>query len=216
MKFALPADRNEKIKILIMIGLFGAMIGYALINFLLLPFLAEVKAKQARLDELRELLWRAETEIQQIAHNRNRNIDTVRNILDISEQQRFILRPSLGNYLLVAEASLLRIAEETGISIANIREASAPPPATDGQRQTPALWPYSVSFTLHAGLHDLARLVHHMHTSNPYLALTTIAIQSGATDTFGRHNINITVQWPVWRDPEFPNRLAAELLTEGE
>jgi hypothetical protein len=221
MKLALPADRNEKIKVLFMIGLFAAIGAFVLFNFGLNPFLEKAKKQKARLEELDQLLWRAENEINQIQRNRNRNLEALRSIRDVSETQRFILRPSLGNYLLVAESLLLQIAEESGVTLSSIRETGGPPPtgATANPRDRPStawFWPYSVSFSFHAGLHDAMRFIHHLQSHNPYLAITGIAISSGTRESPGQHGFSISVQWPVWRDPTYPNRLAAELMTEED
>jgi len=218
MKIALPADRSERIKVLIMIGLFGIVILYALVHFLLMPFFASIRAGRTQQEELNTLLWRAERDIQQIQRNRERNKETIQHVLDISETHRYILRPSLGNYLLVAEANLLRAAEAAKVTIGNIREVSGNPPAVAPAttRQQPFFWPYAVSLTMQAGLHDLTRFVHILQVHNPYLAIVSVGINAGSQQDPTLHAINLTVQWPVWLDPDHPTRLSAELLADEE
>ena len=214
----LPDDRNERIKVLAMIGLFSAAILYAIVFFLLMPHFAKVRDDAARLVELEELLWRADRDIQQTLQNRSRNTEIITEVLDISETQGHILRPSLGNYLLVAEAILTRTAEQTDLTISNIRETSGPPPQTDPARanQAPAFWPYAVSLTLQTGLHDLARFIHVLRQQNPYLTIVSMSVSAGTDNNPARHTTNMTVQWPVWLAPDHPNQLAAELLADGE
>lgn len=218
MKFQLPADKKERNKILFMIGLFSMAILYALITFLLVPYWARVRTDREHLAELEDLLWRADREIRQTQQNRTLNIETITQILEISENQRHILRPSLGNYLLVAEAFLTKMAEKSNVTIRNIRETSGPPPAVDAAsaNQQPAFWPYAVSFTMVAGIHDFMQFVHTLQNNNPYLTLISIGVTAGADNNPAQHAINATVQWPVWKDPERPNRLAAEVLTDEE
>lgn len=218
MKFQLPTDKNERNKVLFMIGFVSIGILYAVITFGLLPYFARVRADRDRLAELDDLLWRADRDIRQTRQNLNRNIEIINEILDISETQRYILRPSLGNYLLVAESVLQQNADQIGVTIRNIRETSGPPPAASAAtaNQLPAFWPYAVSFTMTAGLHDFLQFVHTLQNNNPYVALISVSITAGPDNNPEQHAINATIQWPVWKDPDRPNRLAAELLADEE
>ncbi len=218
MKLQLPADKSERNKVLFMIGLFSVGILYVVITFGLLPYRANVRTGRERLKEIEEKLWQADRNIRQMQANRARNIETIQHILDVSETQRHILRPSLGNYLLVAEAELNEVAEQAGVTIRNIRETSGPPPAAEQARanQLPALWPYAVNFNVEAGIHDFILFLHSLQNHNPYVAVVNTTVSAGTAQHVARHVFNVTVQWPVWKDPEQPNRLSAELLTDEE
>lgn len=219
MKIKLPDDRNERIKILFMAGLFGIGILYVLVAFVVLPYFAAVSQDRRRLAELDELLWRAERDINQTERNRTQNAETIQQILGISEIQRHILRPSLGNYLLVAEDILKRAVQDLPVEILSIREISGVPPPipeTGLPAGRGALWPYSVTINLHANLHTLVRFTNRLRRENPYLAITSLNINAGPPTVPVMHNISIQIQWPVWSDPEHPNRLAAELLADEE
>jgi hypothetical protein len=219
MKLPLPEDPAERKKIFFLAGIFAMGFLFLFVQFALLPYFARIRANKDRVAELDGLLWQAERDIRQAEPNRIRNRENVQRILDISEKHRHILRPSLGNYLLVAESILHRTAEQASITIEGIREASGPPPAQEPGRTTqgPTLWPYAVNLTLQAGLHDLTRFVHILQKQNPYLAITSLVVQGGEPNTPpGVHSINMTIQWPVWSDPDHPNRLSAELLADGE
>lgn len=219
MKLPLPEDPAERKKILVLIGIFGMGFLYLLVQFALLPYFAAIRSNKERLVELEELIWKAERDIQQASPNRQRNQDNIERILDISETKRHILRPSLGNYLLVAESILHNTAEQTSITIEGIREVPSSPPARatgKAAAQAPVLWPYTVNLTFQAGLHDVTRFVHILQNQNPYLAITSMVIQGGGARNPGQHSINMMIQWPIWRDPDHPNRLSAELLADGE
>jgi len=213
----LPEDRNEKIKILVMIGLVGAAILYALVFFLIMPYFTKTRGDAIRLEELEQLVWRAERDIQQMTRNRDLNTSILKEILDISENRKFILHPNLGNYLLVAEGILHRTAAQENIEILSIRETSGPPrPPDANDRNQSAFWPYAVSLTLEVGLHELTRFVHRLQRENPYLAIVSLSVTAGTPSDPSRHNVNLTIQWPVWRSPDHPNRLAVELLADEE
>ncbi len=218
MKFQLPEDKASRNKILFLIGMVSVALLYAIIMFGVIPYLSRMRMGRERLAELNDLLWQAERDIRQAPQQRARNIDVVNEILEISENQRFVLRPSLGNYLLVADAFLQQVAEQSGITLQNIRETSGPPPASAAANpnQLPAFWPYAVSFTASASLHDLLHFIHTLQKENPYIALISLSVTAGRDQQLGQHAINATVQWPVWNDPERPNRLAVELLADEE
>ena len=217
MKIQLPADKGERKKILFMIGLFSVGILYAIVAFGIVPFRARVRADRDRLAELEDLLWQAERDIQQIPRNRDRMIETIDHLLRISQTEQYILQPRLGNYLLVAEAILEEISEQVGVPLHNIRETSGPPPQRDDSRnELPAFWPYAVSFSLETSIHDLLRFVHALQNDNPYITILNITVSSGSPNGPASHVVNATVQWPVWKDVERPNRLSAERLTADE
>ncbi len=219
MPWKLPDDRNERMKIFFMIGLVSAGILYALIMFAILPFFATVREDRQKSEELDALLWQAERDVQQTARNRQQNTETIEKILAVSEDEKHILEPNLGNYRLVAEEILDRARRSLDIEDFTVRNASAPPPAVP-EKGVPAghaqLTPYTVTITLRASLHDVTRYVKRLQQENPYLALTTIAISASTDSPPVKHQVTLQVQWPVWTDPATPNRLAAEHLADGE
>ena len=217
MKLRLPADKDQRNKVLFIIGLFSVGVLYVIIAFGIIPYRANVRAGRERLKELEDRIWQAERDIRQIPTNRERNIETLKHILDVSESERYILQPSLGNYLLVAEAQLTQIAEQAGVTIRNIRETSRPPPATQVRpNQLPVMWPYGVSFTMENSIHDLIQFFHTLQEQNPYISVVNATVATGSAQGPARHTINVTLQWPVWIAVDHPNRLSAELLTDEE
>lgn len=218
MKLSLPTDPNERKKILILIAIFSMAFLYVGIRFAVMPYLSSMKEKQARMEELEDLLWQADRDIQQMDRNRKRNADTINTILEIAEVQKHVLQPSLGNYLLVAEAQIKEWAELANVTVENIRQISGPPKIDTAKKgKGPAFWPYSLAIQLTEGLHDLTRFVHIIQKDNPYLTITAIVVNAGPADEpIIRHSVNMTLEWPVWTDPEHPNQLAAELLADEE
>lgn len=218
MKIQLPTDKKERNKILFMIALCGVVILYGLIMFVFVPYRSRVRTDRERLAELEDQLWQADREIRQIPHNRERNIEILNYIIDVSESQEYILRPRLGNYLLVAESLLEQAANEAGVQLRNIREASSPPSSQDAndREDLPALAPYNVTFSVHAGMHDLLRFVHTLQQANPYLTIANLTMSAGSDNSQSIHEINIFVQLPVWKHVDRPERLQAERISAEE
>ncbi len=218
MKFQLPDDKKERKKVVLVICIFSLIVLYAIIMFGFIPYRARVRMHRDRLAELEDKLWQAERDIRQIPQTQKRNIEAINHILDVSGSA-YILRPRLGNYLLVAESFLEEIAQQAGIRIYDIREASSPPPPSQGDStatDTPALWPYTVSFRTTVGIHDLMQFIHSLQNANPYLTLINVSITAGSDNGPAKHVVNASVQWPVWKDHEKPNQLTAERLSLEE
>lgn len=220
MAIKLPDDKQERIKIFVLIGIFATAISYVGATFLLGPYFKAGREKRARIAELDDLLWRAEKDINSIRGNLRRNTVTVSNILAISESQRYILRPSLGNYLLVASEEIEKAANAAGVTIDNIRDTSGPPPkVTDGESKNinhSRFWSFAVDISLQADIFDTINFLDQLLKRNPYIAVYKLAIIPRDDASPLKHMINIGIQWPVWRDNDHPNKLAAEQLADEE
>lgn len=217
---AMPDNPTERKKIIAMIIL-GVLLGaYLLINFLLLPYFATVREKRERVEELEHLIWRAETELQAVDRNMQRNASLVDELLDISERQRLILRPSLGNYLLVASEIMDRHADGLNLTLDPLTEPSRPSRQSSINEQqaggTMRFRPYTVNATLTGGTHALVQFLRRLETSNPYLSITRLIIMEDPETGPDSHFFSLSVQWPIWVEPEFPRRLEAERIADEE
>ncbi|MBT3193030.1 MAG: hypothetical protein HN341_10785 [Verrucomicrobia bacterium] len=215
----LPADKNERTKILLLIGIGVAAIGYGVYMFGLSPLLAKRKATQARIAELEDLLWKGRKDIDMVPQYLKQNGEVLDQILQVSEVKRQILRPNLGNYLLVAADIIGHNADVLDLNIDSINETSAMnrtgAPNASADTDGPRFKPYTVNVTLTCGLGDLVRLLAALETENPYLCITRLGV-IGRSDSPERHAISFDVQWPIWEDNAHPMRLAAERLSDKE
>lgn len=214
----LPEDKTERNKILILIAIGVMFVGYGGHMFVLTPFLQGRQETQASVAELEEKLWRARQDIDITPHNLERNREAVSHILEISETRRQILRPNLGNYLLVAADIIGRHADTLGLEIESINETVATGPAPRGGEvdpNAPRLRAYSVNVSLTCGMHDAVRLLRSIEVENPYLCITRLGV-IGRLESPTEHAVSFDIQWPIWVDPTYPVRLAAERLADEE
>jgi hypothetical protein len=214
----LPEDKTERNKILILILIGVAAVGYGGHMFLIAPFLQDRKDTEAHITELEDKLWRARKDIDITHHNLERNREAVNHILEVSETKRQILRPNLGNYLLVAADIVGRHADALNLEIESINETAAPSttaPVDEADPNAPRLKAYAVNVSLTCGLHDTLKLLRAIETENPYLCITRLGV-IGRPQSPTEHAVSFDIQWPIWADPTYPVRLAAERLADEE
>lgn len=216
----LPENPDERKKAIAAIALGVVVLLFVTFMYGLQPYLASIRARKERVTELEDEIWRAEKEIKAMDRIREQNNDIVTRILNESEVKRHILRPSLGNYLLVATEVINQAASGIKISIEAINEMPAPAVTTKkGQaknQQDDRFAPYTINLSLTAGLHDLARFIHRLESGNPYLAVTRLIVMAQSSENPEQHFISIHLQWPIWVDDEHPQRLKAERIADEE
>ncbi len=213
----LPEDKTERNKIFILVAIAVAFIGYGGHMFVISPFLAKRQESNVRVEELEEKLWRANKDIDITPLNLDKNREALTHILEISETKRQILRPNLGNYLLVAADIIGRHADALGLEIESINEtvASGNPVSGNDDANAPRFKAYSVNVSLTCGLHDTRSLIRAIEMENPYLCITRLGVIGRPEDPM-RHAVSFDVQWPIWADPTHPVRLAAEMMSDEE
>jgi len=215
----LPSDKNERNKIFMVIGIAVAAIGYGVYTFGVNPLMAKRQATYARISELEELLWQGRRDINMIPQNRRQNCKLLSEILETSETKRQIIRPNLGNYLLVAADIVGRHAEPLGLKIDTINQMTPThrQPVAGAKRDPngPRFRVYTVNVSLSAGLSDLAMLIGALERDNPYLCISRLGVIGDAT-TPEKHNVSFDVQWPIWIDASHPMQLAVEKLNDEE
>ncbi len=213
-----PADRKKAIAGM---ALGGLALLYVAFTFGLQPYRASVRARRVRVAELENEIWRAQKDLSAIDQVREQNNQIVARILAASEQDRHILRPSLGNYLLVATDAINRAAAGLDIQIDTIKEL--PQPVTAAPKKTEEtkppqnrFAPYSVNLSVIGGMHELARFLHRIESDNPYATVTRLIVMEQTADTPEKQFISLHLQWPTWVDEGHPQRLQAEMIADEE
>lgn len=216
-----PADRKKAIAAMAVGGLALLFVSF---TYGFLPYRASVRARRERVAELENEIWRAQKDLSAIDRVREQNSGIVARILAASEEDRHILRPSLGNYLLVATDVINRAAVGLDIQVDTINELPRTAPVTtpkknDDTKTAPPpsrFDPYSVSLSITGGLHELARFLHRLESANPYATLTRLIVMQQSAETPEKHYISLHLQWPIWVDDSHPQRLQAEVIADEE
>jgi hypothetical protein len=213
----LPEDKAERNKMLGLIGIGVIALAYVTFAFGISPFFQKQNAAEIRISELDDSLWKSKKDIRNAPLNLEKNNELLTRILEVSENRRHILSPSLGNYLLVATDIISRHADAVGITIESIRETrptnSQLPEGHDPNG--PRFKPYTVNVNLTCNFIELMKLIEALETANPYLCITRMGIFGRAKD-IEQHAVSFDVQWPAWIDNDLPLQLAAEQLSDEE
>jgi len=217
----LPNNPSDRKKVIAAIGVGAIGILYLLFTFALQPYLANMNMRRARIAELEDSIWRAEKDLNSADLNMESNAAIVKDLLTVSEVRHFILRPSLGNYLLVANGILRSASERLQISLDIISEVPQNVPKRQEQdekntSETSRFAPYTVSLNITAGMHALVKVLHQIETENPYVTLMRLMIMKQENTTPEEHVVNMHIQWPIWVDNDHPRRLEAEQIADEE
>ncbi len=148
-----------------------------------------------------------------------RNRDLIDHLLDVSEARRHILRPNLGNYLLVATDIIEQAADALGLEVDSIDETTPVGAHVSSHGEAdpngPRFKAYNVNVTLSCSLHDLVRFIRRLEEANPYLCITRLGVIARPA-TPEVHAASFDIEWPVWVENRHPVRLAAERLADEE
>lgn len=213
-----PAARKKAIAALV-VGALALL--YVAFTYGFLPYRASVHARRERIAELENEIWRAQKELSAIDRVREQNNMIVARILAASEQDRHILRPSLGNYLLVATDVINRSAAGLDIQVDTINELprTAAVDLKKSEESTPPpnrFAPYSANLAITGGLHALARFLYRLESANPYATVTHLIVEEQSANNREKHIISLHLQWPIWVDDGHPQRLQAEMIADED
>lgn len=211
----LPENPEDRKKVIAAMAVGGIALLYVVFTFGLQPYRASLLARQVRVNELEEQIWRAQKDLNAIDRVNEANNAIVAQILAASEQDRHILRPSLGNYLLVATDVINRATAGLSLQIDTINELPRSAPATKSPTAN-RFSPYTVNLSITGGLHNLARLLHRLESKNPYITVTRLIVMEQSAANPERLFISLHLQWPIWEDKEHPQRLQAERIADEE
>lgn len=212
----LPEDKSERAKVLVLIAIGAAAVVYAIVQLGIMPMIKAQKQGAARIIELQEALGLADLDIEQMKRDKERNKQTVQQIVDISEAH--FLRPSLGaNYSLSATGIIEKHAQLAGIQLDFVREVGISeipnPPLQTTERTLKA---YTTRVTMQCGFHALSKFLEGLESDNPYLCVVGLNIAGQPAKDPENHVIVLEVQWPVWADQNTPDELAEQLKEEDD
>jgi hypothetical protein len=207
----LPSDKKELIKILVLVLMGVVLVGYLVAIGVVKPMRASQKERMNKIADLRREIRRAEEQTDRIREDRARNYQAVSNILHLAEEQGYVHKATLGNYLLGASEIIERLARETGVALEPVREIGVSDVPHNPERVTAnAFRSYTVTVGASCGLHDLYTFLKAVEESNPYLCVSrmTVATRAGTPE---KHRASLEIQWPIWADDGMPARFREQL-----
>jgi len=211
----LPQDKNERNKVLGLVGLGIAIVCYVGYTFGVKPFLQKRQDFFNNISELEDKLWKADKDIGMIPSYFEQNNKIISGIIDISENKLQILHPNLGNYLLVASDIIDRHADYFNLTVTSIKEVASPESfSKNNDTEDPKaarFKPYTVNVSLECSFYELEKLIGSIEKENPYLCITRIGV-IGQPENVMKHSVSFYVQWPIWVDEKHPIKLIAQQM----
>lgn len=210
----LPEDPKERIKILVLVGIGVVAVIYTAIALVIKPLFSAEERYRKEIADVNESLMASQRDMNHMLQEREGNTRSLNAIVEISDRQRLILHPRLGNYELGAREFLEGVAQRTGVTMASIREIGVTQmPQSPDLKTEKALKFYTLRVNMEGGLHDLMRMLATLETDNPYIGLSSLTINT-RPEMPAKHQIDIELQWPVWADPKM-NEIIKQRLEEA-
>ena len=213
----LPEDKSERIKLYALFGVGAAFVLYLAGMYAIRPLQNVKQERREKIAALRGDLSKARTVIKLVSRSRRMNADIVDEIMALTERRHHVLRARLGNYLLGASELLETHAVAAGIELKSVSEVGiSDPPVGADEVPSSAFRIYTARVETQCGLHALRELIHKIEESNPLIAIASLTI-SGNPAQPAIHDVRFDIQWPIWRDPDHPDKIRASvrLLEEG-
>ena len=207
----LPDNRNDRIKVLVLVAVGSIGVVYGVAFGLIRPLMARNQKLTDDMDRINRNLGSSAVLISRIETTRAENIAIANEVRDISA--RYLLKPRHGNYLIGATRYMeqctdpdsgIQSINELGVSVLETREPSAGP---DQPKKT--FKSYTAEITAKCSMNALARLLNRVETGNPYLCVSKVQVTSDDRDP-QRHRVTFRVQWPIWGDLEAEETLVAQ------
>lgn len=211
----LPANKQDRQKVLALIGLGVAALLYGLWAGLLKPLLNDRAALKEEIAALQNKLDKAERQIRRLPGIEKEYEEVVNELIDVAEMH--ILAPQAGgNYRLAAEEEVLKPqARELGIDTLQVDEIGlvAIPGGSKGSAN-PAVQLYAVRVSVRCSYEDLRKWFDVLHQENPLVSVGNVMItaQSGFPEL---HQVTFEVHFPVWIDPAYGKALLADRDEQG-
>ena len=205
----LPADKKERMKVLILIAIGTLGVLYAIIQMGIRPFLKSRKDMETKIVELREEIEKAEKEIRRVAGVRDQNYEVLKKLNEISD--KYMLEAHLGIEFDIPASDLLdRLAKQASLPRAayqKTRIIGFPAMTPVGQQNDADL--YVAQYNLECGYNELVHFLKVVEDHNPYAHVNNITI--GATDNVTNSTVSFQVQLPKWKDQKLPSRIEAQM-----
>jgi hypothetical protein len=207
MKYAeLSKEQKQKLLLAALVGV-GAL--YALVSFVIHPFVMSGKRAAGELEALSARVHKAHLALRREAQIRENLALSHAALADAAKSHI----PASDNPLSWVAQRVYRGAREVGVEIESVVDLGVTPAAWAQSDATGrAFRPYTVRIVTQCSYRGLVNLIRTLEKSNPYLCVSEIQIAAQDGDV-ERHRISLSVEWPVWVDPEAPHEL---LTAPGE
>ena len=184
---------DRKVQYAIMGSLFGCILLFLVLQFVILPALSSSREDKAKTAEIRKKL----DEMRQVVQSRpaiQGRIVAVK--AAIVKMEPNIPLPVLGNYLLGMEENLRNCITNTAVDVTAISDNDI----LDVSPENGKFKVYRVRVQAKSGFDDYIKLAGIIHDSSPLVSLSGINIVAHDENPL-LHEISFVVSWLIWSEP---------------
>lgn len=198
----LPATKKERAQILVLLGIGGLAIFYALVQLAAKPlwsYRAKLVEERARIQEKMD---KASQDLRKMALLERERDELAAELNTMSSN--YVLQPILGSYFVAVNDSLERLARTQGIRLKTgaIKEVGLLEIPGKNKDRSPRIFrPYSLRLEGVATFAALCAFLERLEQDNPLLCVTEIQV-TGQPEDPEHHRVSLRLEWPVRQEPE--------------
>lgn len=188
---------KEQRQYMVLGGLVGAIVIYALFAFGLRPFVEEwgdINREYAELQNKLDDGRRNVNRTSSLLHNLDSSFT---NLVHLAEEY---IAPKENAYSWVTE-KIYHQARDLNIEVETISEYSPNIPWKSVPSVNREFGAYGVRMITACGYNELRKLIVHFEESNPLLVISGVSVSSTPGD-LENHRVQIFLEWPIWTSPE--------------
>lgn len=196
----LPTNKKERVQILVLIGVGVVVVLYLLIQMGIRPLIASYR--QSR-DQLEKKCGELDAKNKDLARRPRLQKEHEEINARIDEYTaKYILKPKLSSYRIVAQEYLDAVAAQNDVKLENFSEIGITEMLGKGKDGSKlSLRSYGVRVSGNAGFRNLTRLLEQIEKDNTMVCVGEMVINARAASP-ERHQISLTFYWPIWGEPD--------------
>jgi len=195
----LPANKKERAKILVLIGMGVIVLIIVLVQLVAIPILDSRRKLREDIEEYRTRVEKARRELR-ASKQIQAEFDAVSGKLKAIAED-YLLHPILGSYLVGVSEALDPQARESGFTIEDLQERGIQALRLRAKEASGRAYnAYSVQIVGQGSYDEIAAFLKSLEGRNPYVCVTELKI-SEQPDTPERHRVTLRIEWPIEAEP---------------
>ena len=190
----LPENKNERIKILAMIGIGVIAVIYAIVQLLILPVLASHNKNKHTLENKKATQETMKLELRKVTRTQS-EFDAVG--IQVQALSAYLVQPVLGAFLIGIQSEMDRLANGAKLQLnpaSEIGFSEIPGKNKDGSKRS--IKSYGTRLTGSGGYTQLLAIVRQLEENNPLLCISELTIYAQPLLPES-HLISFSIEWPV-------------------
>ena len=195
----LPANKKERAKILVLIGMGVIVLIIILVQLVAIPILDSRRKLREDIEEYRSRLEKARRELR-ASKQIQAEFDTVSGKLKAIAED-YLLHPILGSYLVGVSEALDPQARQSGFTIEDLQERGIQALRLRAKEASGRAYnAYSVQIVGQGSYDEVTAFLKSLEGRNSYVCVTELKV-SEQPDTPERHRVTLRIEWPIEAEP---------------